>query len=234
MAAEGKFQRSFEMLDVPRLRRSSGLKEQAYDQIRSLILRGQLAPDAVYSATHFAERLGVSRTPVREALLQLVTEGFLTVFKQEGYTLRRFTGKEIRELFETRRLIETYVAEQLTGKLADADLRQLRAGLKSMAALAAENDTAGFLETDRAFHMTLVARLDNRLLASIMENIRGQVSLFALQAVTSHKGRTAEILREHGEILDALAGKDARKAVRAVIDHLETTEKRVLSHLPPA
>ena len=221
------------MLDVPRLRRTHGLKDQAYDQLRSLILRGQLAPDTVYSATHFAQLLGVSRTPVREALLQLVTEGFLTVFKQEGYTLRRFTEKEIRELFETRRLIETYVAEQLTGKLAEPDLRQLRATLKGMAALAAQGDTPGFLETDRAFHMTLIARLDNRLLASIMENIRGQVSLFALQAVSSHKGRTAEILREHGDIIDALAGKDPRKAVRAVIDHLETTEQRVLSRLRP-
>jgi len=222
------------MLDVPRVRRPQGLKEMAYDQLRSLILRGQLAAETVYSAAQFAEMLGVSRTPVREALLQLVTEGFLTVIKQEGYTLRRFTEKEIRELFETRRLIETYVAEQITGKLTEADVRQLRAMLKNMAHLAGENDTAGFLETDRAFHMTLVARLDNRILASLMENIRGQVSLFALQAVASHKGRTAEILREHGEIIDALAGKDARKAVRAVIDHLETTEERVLSRLRPA
>ena len=102
------------MLDVPRLSRPNGLKDLAYDQLRSLILRGQLAAETVYSAAQFAEMLGVSRTPVREALLQLVTEGFLTVIKQEGYTLRRFTEKEIRELFETRRLIETYVAEQIT------------------------------------------------------------------------------------------------------------------------
>jgi len=219
------------MLDVPRLRRPHGLKEQAYDQVRSLILRGKLALDTVYSAAQFADMLGVSRTPVREALLQLVTEGYLSVIKQEGYTLRRFTEKEIRELFETRRLIETYVAEQVTGKLTETDVRQLRSTLKSMAALAGEGDIAGFLETDRAFHMTLLARLDNRLLASIMENIRGQVSLFALQAVGSHKGRTAEILREHGEIIDAIAGKDPRKAVRAMVDHLKTTEERVLSRI---
>jgi len=103
--------------------------------------------------------------------------------------------------------------------------------LKGMAALAEQNDTAGFLETDRAFHMTLVQRLDNRLLASIMENIRGQVSLFAMHAVSSHKGRTAEILREHGEILETLRGKDPKKSVRAVVDHLETTQKHVLGRL---
>jgi DNA-binding GntR family transcriptional regulator len=222
------------MLDVPRLRRPHGLKDLAYDQLRSLILRGQLAPDTVYSAAQFAETLGVSRTPVREALLQLVSEGFLTVIKQEGYTLRRFNEKEIRELFEARRLIETYVAEQITGKLSDPDVRQLRAMLKGMAALAEQNDTAGFLETDRAFHMTLVQRLDNRILAALMEKIRGQVSLFAMQAVASHKGRTDEILREHGEILDTLRGKDPRKAVRAVVDHLETTQKHVLGRLRDA
>ena len=222
------------MLDVPRLRRPNGLKDLAYDQLRSLILRGQLAPDTVYSAAQFAETLGVSRTPVREALLQLVSEGFLTVIKQEGYTLRRFTEKEIRELFEARRLIETYVAEQLTGKLGDAEIRDLRAMLKTMAALAEKNDTAGFLETDRAFHMTLVQRLDNRILASLMEKIRGQVSLFAMKAVASHKGRTDEILREHGEILETLRGKDPRKAVRAVVDHLETTQKHVLGRLRDA
>jgi DNA-binding GntR family transcriptional regulator len=224
MPIEGKFQRSPNMLDVPRVRRPQGLKELAYDQLRSLILTGRLAADTVYSAAQFAEMLGVSRTPVREALLQLVTEGFLTVIKQE-------TEKEIRELFETSRLIETYVAEQITGKLSEADVRQLRSMIKTMAGLAAENDTAGFLETDRAFHMALVQRLDNRLLASIMENIRGQVSLFAMQAVASHKGRTAEILREHGDILETLRGKDPRKAVRAVVDHLETTQSHVLGHL---
>src|SRR5687767_870457 len=146
MPTDGKFQirRIPDMLDVPRVARPQGLKDLAYDRLRSLILRGQLVPDTVYSAAQFAETLGVSRTPVREALLQLVTEGFLTVIKQEGYTLRRFTEKEIRELFETRRLIETYVAEQITGKLSEADVRQLRGLLKSMAGLAAENDTAGF------------------------------------------------------------------------------------------
>jgi DNA-binding GntR family transcriptional regulator len=230
MPFDEKLQRSRKMLEIPRLRRAHGLKEQAYDQIRSLILTGRLTAETVYSAAQFAEMLGVSRTPVREALLQLVTEGFLTVIKQEGYTLRRFTEKEIRELFETRRLIETYVAEQITGKLTDADVRQLRAMLKSMVAFAEAKNTAGFLETDRAFHMALVQRLDNRLLASIMENIRGQVSLFAMQAVASHKGRTDEILREHGDILETLRGKDSRKAVRAVVDHLETTQKHVLGY----
>lgn len=222
------------MIDVPRLRRPHGLKELAYDQLRSLILQGRLQPDTVYSAAQFAETLGCSRTPVREALLQLVTEGFLTVIRQEGYKLRQFTPKEIREIFETRRLIETYVAEKLTGALSEPDVRQLRAMIKGMANLAAEGNIAGFLETDRAFHMALVARLDNRVLASIMENIRGQVSLFAMQAVRASKSRTAEILREHAAILDTLRGKDAKKAVRAVLEHLETTEARVLAGLQPA
>src|SRR5687767_2401156 len=114
------------MLDVPPIDRPQSLKDLAYKQIRSLLLRGQMDPDSVYSANQFAETLGVSRTPVREALLQLVAEGFLAVVEQRGFRLRRFTEKEIRELFETRRLIETYAAEKLTGTLTEDDVRELK------------------------------------------------------------------------------------------------------------
>lgn len=220
------------MLDVSPIDRPRSLKDLAYSKIRASLLRGQMDPDSVYSAAQFAETLGVSRTPVREALLQLVAEGFLTVVEQKGFRLRRFTEKEIREIFETRRLIETYAAERLTGALTEDDVRGLKATIKQMAALAAEGDTAGFLEADRAFHMALLRRLDNHLLASIMETIRGQVTLFALKAV-SYRGRTDEILREHGAILETLRGKDPKKSVRAVVDHLETTERYVLGG-PPA
>jgi DNA-binding GntR family transcriptional regulator len=220
------------MLQVAPLDKPRGLKEMAYQQLRTLVVQGRLEPDTVYSAAQFADMLGVSRTPVREALLQLVSEGFFTVIKQEGYTLRRFSEKEIRDLFETRRLLETYAAEKVTGTLTDADARQLKATLRGMAALAAEGDVAGFLETDRAFHMAIIARLDNGMLSSLMDTIRGQITLFAAKAV-SHKGRSDEILREHGAILTALCGKDPKKAVRATIEHLKTTETYVLGAVEP-
>ena len=216
------------MLQVPPLDRPRGLKDLAYQQLRGLLVQGKLEAGVVYSAAQFAEMLGVSRTPVREALLQLVAEGFLEVIKQEGYKLRRFTEKEIRDLFETRRLLETYAAEKVTGTLSEADARQLKATLKEMAALAADGDVAGFLEADRAFHMAIIRKLDNGMLSSIMDTIRGQITLFAAKAV-SHKGRSSEILREHGAILSALCGKDPKKAVRVVVDHLKTTETYVLS-----
>jgi DNA-binding GntR family transcriptional regulator len=219
------------MIQVPPLDRPRGLKDLAYQQLRGLLVRGKLESGVVYSAAQFAEMLGVSRTPVREALLQLVTEGFLEVIKQEGYKLRRFTEKEIRDLFETRRLLETYAAEKVTGTLTEADARHLKATLKGMASLAAEGDVAGFLETDRAFHMAIIGKLNNGMLTSIMDTIRGQITLFAAKAV-SHKGRSDEILREHGAILAALCGKDPKKAVRVVVEHLKTTEAYVLSGNP--
>jgi DNA-binding GntR family transcriptional regulator len=216
------------MIEVARIDRPRGLKELAYQQLRGLLVQGKLQADTVYSAAQFAEMLGVSRTPVREALLQLVAEGFLSVIKQEGYTLRRFSEKEIRDLFETRRLLETYAAEKVAGTLSEADARQLRTTLRGMASLAAQGDVAGFLETDRAFHMAIIDRLNNGMLSSIMDTIRGQITLFAAKAV-AHKGRSAEILREHGAILTALCGKDPKKAVRVMVEHLKTTESYVLS-----
>ena len=80
--------------------------------------------------------------------------------------------------------------------------------------------------------MAILARLNNGMLSSIMDTIRGQITLFAAKAV-SHKGRSDEILREHGAILSALCGKDPKKAVRVVVEHLRTTEAYVLGGAAP-
>src|SRR5262249_55457354 len=79
------------------IERSASLKDAAYTQIKNLLLGGQLAPDRLYSAQYFAEMLGVSRTPIREALLQLTGEGFLVCHDVRGFQIKEFTDKEIRD-----------------------------------------------------------------------------------------------------------------------------------------
>src|SRR5262249_47924641 len=92
----------------PAIDRPRTLKDQAYREIKQQLLAGHLEHERLYSAQHFAERLGVSRTPVREALLQLASEGFLVCLDVRGFKIREFSDQEIRDLFETREVIETH------------------------------------------------------------------------------------------------------------------------------
>jgi len=215
------------------IERPDRLKDLAFRKIKSLLTEGRLESDRIYSANQFADTLAVSRTPVREALLQLATEGFLVFVEGRGFKIRRYTPKEVQDFFETRRLIETHVAQKLTGKLTPEDLAHLGANLRLMKACAAGRGAARFLEADQEFHMSLVRRHNNLHLASLMEGIRGHIAIFGLKAI-AHEGRFLEVVQEHAAILAALRGRQPAKVVRAVLVHLHTTERYVLAEVRPA
>ncbi len=213
---------------VAPIERPESLKELAYRRIRDRLVSGQLSSDEVYSAIGFAEGLGVSRTPVREALLQLAAEGFLDVIDGRGFRVRDYSEKEIRDLFETRRLIEAYAVERAADGLSAAELAALDRNQRTLAERGRKSDPVSFLETDREFHMSLVRRNGNDLLVSIMDRIRNHIAIFGLRAL-SREGRTEQVVAEHGRILKALRRRDRAEAVRALRDHLAATETHVLA-----
>lgn len=217
------------------LSRPASLKDAAYQQIKSLLLAGKLEPDRLYSAQFFAEMLGVSRTPVREALLQLAGDGLLVCLDVRGFKIRPFTAQEISDVSETRALIETHVMGRVADRLPPADLHRLERCYQTMTACARGDDPVAFMEADKEFHLVPLERLGNRHLLAIMENIRNLVSLFSLQAL-GHPGRFDEVLREHAAILRALRRKDRKRAVQALSHHLATTANywlRAETNAPP-
>ena len=206
------------------------LQNQAYERIKTLLINGQLEFDVVYSANHFAEILGVSRTPVREALLQLTSEGFFVSLRGRGFKIKEFSEKEIQDFFEARKMIEAYVIEQLVEEVSEADLKPLDESLAQMINGHKNTETYSFLEADKSFHMNLIHRYENSLLESIMGNIRDFISILGQKALAS-PGRVDEVIREHQHILEALHQKDKIKAVQAIQYHLDATEKSLLENL---
>lgn len=216
--------------ELQKIKRPETLLSLAYDKIKGLLVSGQLNFDEIYSANQFAEMLGVSRTPVREALLQLAAEGLLLPVQGRGFKIKGFSEKEIRDFFEARLMIETYVIGRLVKGMKAADVKPLQISLKQMVQSAQKGDRHGFLEADKAFHMNLIHRYTNRLLESIMENIRNLISILGQKALSS-SGRFEEVLQEHQAILEAVKEKDAKKAAKAMSHHLNKTEKTIIETL---
>lgn len=213
-----------------RIVRRGSLKDLAYQEIKELLVGGKLKPERLYSAQYFAELLGVSRTPVREALLRLANEGFLVCREVKGFKIKEFSPKEIQDVLETREVIETHVVARLVGRLTTADLTHLERCYEKMKTHAAAGDATRFIDADQEFHMSLIRRCGNHHLLAIMENIRSQIALFGLN-ILGHAGNLAgdlaEIIQEHAEILEALGGTDKKKAVHAMRRHLVATEDRL-------
>jgi DNA-binding GntR family transcriptional regulator len=213
-------------LATGRILRRGSLKDLAYQEIKELLVTGQLKPDRLYSAQHFAQLLGVSRTPVREALLRLANEGFLVCREVKGFQIKEFSRKEVQDVLETRAVIETHVVKVLAGRLSAAELAHLQQCYQQMATYADEGDETKFLEDDQEFHMSLIRRCGNHLLLAIMENIAGQIALFQFKILGQSRD-FSDILEEHSGILEALGGKDEKKAVEAMRRHLTATEDRL-------
>lgn len=217
------------MENINKIERPGTLQALAYDKIKGLMMAGELDFDSIYSANQFAEILGVSRTPVREALLQLSAEGLLTSMQGRGFKIKKFSENRIKEFFETRQMIESYIIEQLVDSSVELDTSELDKIMNQMKNYADKGDIYGFLEADKAFHMNLIRRYGNRLLISIMENIRDLIAIFGRKAL-ANPGRIHEVIKEHQEIIQALNQNSKQKAAESIKYHLAATEKSLVEN----
>lgn len=215
------------MINIRPLKRAQSLKDMAYGQVKALLRSGKMNAETIFSANQLADSLGVSRTPVREALLQLSSEGFLTALGSKGFQVRGFTTKEIEDTFEAREAIEAWVVQRLAMR-THFDTAPLSNAAARMEQAAAANDADAFMEADAAFHLHLVRSLDNQVLIAQMENIRDRISLLGRQAL-SVQGRMKDVLEEHRRIVDALRAHDAAACARHMANHLEATRRHLLS-----
>jgi DNA-binding GntR family transcriptional regulator len=197
------------------------LREQARQVIRGLIITGQMQPDQLYSVPRLATDLGVSATPVREALLDLAREGLLEAVRNRGFRVVSLSPNELNDIFAIRVLLEVpSVAEIARAGLTSLQIEQLRALAAATKGAADQGDLIEFLETDRKFHVGLIATLGNKPLTDLVETLRDRVRLHGFKN-GSTKEYIAQSAIEHFQLLHALSKKDEADAVAVMRRHLE-------------
>ncbi|WP_242582753.1 GntR family transcriptional regulator [Streptomyces sp. MST-110588] len=166
-----------------------------------------------------AQAVGVSRTPVREALLRLEAEELIKLYPKKGALVLPVSAQEIADVVETRLLVEEYAARKAVpaGPALLAELEEL---LDRMKELAAAGDLAGVSVADRCFHAAIVRDTGNQILDRLYEQLRDRQLRMGVAVMHAHPDRIAKNIAEHGEILDALRAGDADAAGRAVHRHV--------------
>ena len=192
-------------------------RDQVADALRAALIAGELEPGEVYSAPGLAARFGVSATPVREAMLDLVREGLVDTVPNKGFRVTEVSERQLDEYTQIRELIEIPVLVGLVGKADRERLEALRPLAKTIVTAAAQGDLIGYLEADRRFHLALLALAGNEHLVSVVDDLRKRSRLFGLQELAA-AGKLESSGQEHLELLDALIAGDA-EAVRACMTH---------------
>ncbi len=198
---------------------ASSLRDQALRVIRARIISGAMRPGQLYALGATASELGVSVTPVREAVLELAREHLVELARNRGFRVREMTEHELNEIVEFRKIIEVgavrLVAER---KLLDRanDLQELAMATEKYAAA---GDWVGFLDSDRDFHMGIMARLGNERLKQAVSSLRDQSRLYGLDVAAGTES-LLQSTHEHASLLNAIVTGSADEAAAIMDRHL--------------
>lgn len=198
---------------------------RAYDHVKGRLLAGAYEDGELLSEGTIAQELGVSRTPVREALLQLQAERLLTLYPKRGALVTPVSGREVAELFETRLLLERHCLRAASPPSPEL-VAALEEELTRQRALFAAGDVAGFAVADREYHRLWVTAAGNRILLDLYDRLRDRQQRVTASMIAADEGRPQELVAEHERILAALRGGDADAADRALTQHLGATQRR--------
>lgn len=204
--------------------RPDSLATLAYQEIRKAIRDGTLVQDRLYSEKELAELMGISRTPVREALIEFSRERLIEIVPKRGFRLRRPSAQEIQEVFELRAALESLVLRHLAKDPQPDDIAALRDLLDEQRD--AIDDPAAFLAIDEQFHLLLPALAKLRHTEQLLSTVRGILWLSGGVALAAPH-RHPDVLAEHTRIVDAIEAGDGEAAVMALREHLDSTQQAI-------
>ena len=213
---------------TPLERFSGSLGQRVYQTLREAILSLAYRPGEILRKPEICEALGVSRSPVADAVARLATEGLVDVVPQAGTFVARFSMEEIREGAFLREAIEMAAVERVAETITEDQLTQLRRNLTVQAALIADGDVPGFYQMDAAMHELILSFSGFRRLAQVSETAWLHVNR-ARQLILPVPGRIAATLDEHRAILATLEARDPAAARLATRHHL----RQLITYLEP-
>ncbi|AJP49672.1 GntR family transcriptional regulator [Rugosibacter aromaticivorans] len=195
------------------------LYAQVAERLRARIFAHELLPGSWIDEQVLAAEYGISRTPMREALKVLASEGLVTLKPRRGCYVTELSEQERSEVFPVMALLESRVAEDAARRATSADFSRLTAIHEELETHAAANDVDHFFETNQRFHIALQEIAGNRYLAQLINDTR-QVAKLARRDSLRPAGRLQQSLQEHRAILEALLARDAALAGQRMHSHL--------------
>jgi DNA-binding GntR family transcriptional regulator len=208
-------------------------QEKVADSVRSRIISGEFAMGAALSETNLASELGVSRTPVREALKQLQTEGLVSIRPRVGTFVNTPSRGEIIELFQMREILEGASARILAERGPVPELELLRENIAKSDAALARNDVATYVDLVSEFHQLIVMGSGNGKLVAHHTMLMNQLAFPRLVKTSlSVPGRFAKSESEHHHLLDIIETKDGATAEQFMRHHVRASQEALLAAMP--
>ena len=203
------------------------LREVVCETLREAIRSGVLKPGERLMEIQLADELGVSRTPVREAMRKLELEGYVIMLPRRGNYVATISFRDINEVFEIRTSLDALASGLAAERITEEELEQLERLLVSIGENIETRNMKKVVEDDMEFHDILYKASRNQRLVGIISNLREQMTRFRSMSM-SYPGRLKKTLEEHSRLVEAIAQRDVELAQKLAVEHMENSEQTLL------
>jgi DNA-binding GntR family transcriptional regulator len=212
-------------------RAPENLSARVYNQIKDLILCNEIMPGQKLHHQQLSERLGVSRTPVREALTRLVQEGYVSFLPNRGFTCKEIRMQEAEELYDLREALEAFAVEKAVANVTDAALDRLRAKMNTYGRDVKNRFTRDRLVYDQDLHLEIARLAGNDTLTNALSHVFERIVLKRRTDGLYDAARGLAAHQEHLHLLEAMERRDGAAAVAVVRSHIRAGKQNVMADL---
>ena len=203
------------------------LRDVVFNTLRQAILKGELKPGERLMEIALADKLGVSRTPIREAMRKLELEGLVVMIPRRGAQVANITEKDLNDVLEVRIALESMAIEKACKRMTEEQMLKMRRAEKDFERVMAEGNLVRIAEADVEFHEIIYQAADNARLYQVLSNLREQMYRYRVEYLKEEDTRN-QLIREHEELSRAIRERDVEKAQELSFRHLENQRQAII------
>ena len=206
------------------------LRDVVFNTLRKAILTGTLKPGERLMEVHLANKLGVSRTPIREAIRKLELEGLVIMIPRRGAEVAQITEKSLKDVLEVRRALDALSVELAGDRITEEELGTLKKACDDFETAVREKDVSVIAKADVALHDIIVKATGNQRLQQLVNNLAEQMYRYRFVYIKD-ESQHDKLIAEHKEIFESIAGRDKERASRAAKLHIDNQEKSIIRQI---
>ncbi len=206
------------------------LRDVVFNTLRQAILTGELKPGERLMEIHLANKLGVSRTPIREAIRKLELEGLVTMIPRRGAEVAQITEKSMNDVLEVRRAMDALCVELACDRITEEELEQLRDACRNFELAVKNGDVKKIAQADVALHDIIVRATGNARLIQLVNNLSEQMYRYRFEYIKD-SAQHDNLIEEHRVIYESIVRKDKETASAAAKTHIDNQKKAIIRQI---
>lgn len=207
------------------------LRDEVFNTLRERILKGVLKPGERLMEIHLADQLGVSRTPIREAIRMLELEGLVKMVPRKGAQVAKISREDLQDVLEVRKALDTLAVKLACERITEDEITKLKMAEEEFERVLKVGDTTQIAEADVAFHDVIQVASKNKRLKSMISNLAERIYRYRFEYIKQQSDGGKTLVMEHREIIRCIEEKEVDEAIKAIELHIDNQESSIATQL---